>query len=209
MLKSHFTLSFETYGGEYFFPYNAATIKTALQDAADAETITTKDKDKADSTAKWPITKDVILKKNINRLMEHPKLQFLLQKKKDLILVFKSSGSKESREKLEKFMNILYSTLYSILEHAQDLYYLEKNDDFNKAVRSGYTFNECIEKAVDFGLLALKEKLIALNMLDPNVLTSALLLDENETNINKITNQLGGPSEQVMRKKGRPKKSKV
>jgi len=143
--------------------------------------------------------------------MEHPKLQFLLQKKKDLILVFKSSGSNESKEKLEKFMNILYSTLYGILEQSQDLYYLEKSDDFTKAVRSGYTFNECIEKAINFGLLELKEKLIALNMLDPNVLTSALLLDENETNIDKINKELGGPSEQTTRKKRRgraPKKSK-
>jgi len=208
MDHSKFTLSFETYGGEYFFPYNAATIKTALQDAPAAETITTKDKDKADSTAKWPITPDVKLKTNINRLMEHPKLQFLLQKKKDLILVFKSSGSDESKEKLQKFMTILYQNLYDILKDAQNLYYLDKPDDFTKAVRSGYTFNECIERAVNFGLLALKEKLIALNMLDPNVLTSALLLDENETKISKINKELGGPSEQAMRKKGRPKKSK-
>jgi len=208
MYHSKFTLSFVTYGGEYFFPYNAATRKVALQDAPGSESIGSVDKSGTVTLAKWPITADVKLIANINRLMEHPKLQFLLQKKKDLILVFKSSGSNESKEKLEKFMNILYSTLYGILEQSQDLYYLDKSDDFTKAVRSGYTFNECIEKAVNFGLLTLKEKLIALNMLDPNILTSALLLDENETNISKINNALGGPSEQAMRKKGRPKKSK-
>jgi len=207
MEKSKFTLSFATYQNAnrsmYFYPPNPNLESYAfdvLGLASYKEYILTKN-DGTQIRARWRKSNNNIVSDNFDRLLEHPKLQSIIKKKKDLILVFQSAKSEESKKTLENFMNLLFENLRSLLKDIHNMYYLKTPVDGTSPTRSQYSFNECVEKSIDFALMKMKKDLLILDSKDPTALSSALLLDDLETKQLDIKNDLGEQQEKTMKKR--------
>jgi len=158
-------------------------------------------KDGVNVVSTWRVPQNVFLKNNFTILLEHPSLQPLIKRKKDLFIVFQSSKSEEAKKALEDFMNKLNENLDAILKHIQSLYYLNTPNDGTLPTRSGYDLDFCINEAVRLGLKKLQSDINIIDSKSPSSLVSALLLDENESKQLQVNNNLGASAEKVARKK--------
>jgi len=114
--------------------------------------------------SKWEEPDDIILRTNIYRLLEHPKLSNILVRKANLVNIFRSTKSDESSEALKKYMNNIIPILSETLSTCHNLYWL----DDQKYIRSSLSFDFCLNQAINFAYDRLRIMNLITNVTDPS-----------------------------------------
>jgi len=154
-------------------------------------------------TASWG-EPDKTLQTNVYRLMEHPKLSELLVKRANLMKIYKTTKSAESKDALEKYMGSTTIALAEILETAHRLYFV---DDKNY-IRSEHSFEYCMNKAIDAGYQRLLIMKLLFNVDNPSGILSTQINNQLSNIVTDNYRNLGGRTEDAITKKKKGKKNK-
>jgi len=149
--------------------------------------------------ASW-IYGNKLVQTNINILLEHPAFSQLMKSRKDFSEIFMNTGTDPAKNALEKLMNNIIDVLTSCLLKMHELYWLKTDVDESKRVRSQYSFDECLNKAISIA----KTKFEVLNLISndqalPSI-ESTLINRSVEDIIKDNTKKFGGKSEATIKK---------
>jgi len=150
--------------------------------------------------AKW-IYQNELVKTNVNILLEHPSFSELMKSRRDFSEIFMNTGTDPAKNALEKLMNNIIEVLTSCLETMHNLYYLlPTTSRVGKNLRSQYSFDECLNKAINIA----KTKFEVLNLISneqafPSI-ESTLINRSVEDIIKDNTKKFGGKSEATIKK---------
>jgi len=192
-----FIVNFQYFEGVYFYP-------TPLNEARFLITDTSKDKITADGkVAEWSVPANESMKYNVYLLMEHDKLKSLLERKANLVSIFKASKSDQSMNALVSYMNNVIPILIDILRQTHRLYW---QNDVEK-IRSGLSFKECLEEAIDYGYTRLEISNLITNVENPSGILSTQINKQLSDIYKADSKKLGKKESELMsRKKSRSKK---
>jgi len=189
-------INFKYFEGVYFYP-------TPANEANFLITPNSKDKITVDGKiAEWSVPANEGMKFNVYLLMEHDKLKSLLEKKAYLVSIFKGSKSDQSITALVSFMNNVIPILIDILKQTHNLYW---QNDVQK-IRSGLSFNECLNEAIDFGYARLKISNLITEVENPSGILSTQINKQLSDIYKADSKKIGKKESELMNKKGRSKK---
>jgi len=191
------TINFKLDDGYYFYPSTDAKLNAAFPNAfVVREEITT-----ADKIARWTVPSTEYVKFNMYLLLEHPSLSQLLEKKVKLINTFKATNSNEAKNALENFMKNVMGILKEILKTCHELYWL---DTTNK-IRSQYSFEECLQRGIDFGYEKLKIMNIITEINQPIGIASTIIESQVDEKVRSSKKKMGYAESSTMGKKSKKK----
>jgi len=194
-----FTINFELYQGYYFYSPTTAQETDIFTEREEAkETVQIPDK----KAASWYIAAPSFVRTNIYRLIDHPRLKELLEKRAKLIQTFRATNSDEAKEAVENFMKTIIGVLREILKTCHNLYWL----DAATKKRSQFSFEECLEKAVDFGYEKLKIMNIITDITQPASILSTIIDKDYNDKIRQTKKSMGYKESSTMDKKSNKKK---
>jgi len=175
-------INFKLNGGYYFFPLAADEAAAYVEDGGTRVSTTF-----GVSTARYFEPAPNYLKFNTNLLFNHIRLSQLLEKKAQLYNTFKATRSEEASTAYEKFMRNVLGIFREILKNCHQLYWL---DEVNH-IRSALSFEECLERAIDFGYEKLKIMNIITEIIQPIGIASTIINTQLDNKVRDAKKKIG------------------
>jgi len=194
---------------KYFYDSFGAILLTA-------NSIIAKNSTGGDVVAKWPIPNAPYIASNIEILSDSPFFGNLNDKKINFIHLFKTIPSLENKENLVRTMSSIINAMLLALQSADKLYWILKDDDPTKAIRSEFSLDYCLSQ----GAKLAQDQLRILNIIDEIYLPKSIISVKaedafNDMIINRkkqagfdIANALNNDPEKTKKKRIYNKKSK-
>jgi len=128
-------------------------------------------------------------------------LSQLLEKKVKLINTYKATKSVEAKNAVIKFMNNVIDILKEILKTCHELYWL----DAPNKIRSQYSFEECLERGIDYGYEKLKIMNIITEINQPIGIASTIIDSQVDEKVRSAKKRMGYAESSTMSKRSKKK----